>query len=99
MTNPYEPPKTQEAPGPGKHDAFELVVKWQRRGFFGGFFIAIGGALLSGMVSPTGNPLASDIADIIGAAGAMLMGVSVLAFLPVIAWGWIKGYREGRRRG
>ena len=95
MTNPYEPPKVTQKPVQRQEDFFVRVQKWQWRGFYLGLLLGILSTLVS---ASSDNELVSDVFDLLGALGAVLLFASLGTILPLVVWGFIKGYRESRGR-
>lgn len=95
MINPYDPPKAVPKPASRRDDFFQRAQKYQWRGFYIGLLLSILSILVS---ANSGNTLVSDVFAFLGALGAILLFLSLGSILPLAIWGFVKGYRESRRR-
>ena len=95
MTNPYEPPKTVQQSKPHMVDFFVRAQKWQWRGFYWGILTAVICMILQASVT---DPLTLSILVVLAGAGGFVVTLSLVSILPLAVWGFIKGYRESRRR-
>ncbi|BDS07246.1 hypothetical protein NT6N_22860 [Oceaniferula spumae] len=93
MSDPYAPPKTQEKPRPKILDVFEQLTKYQQRIFY------VGLALLIGSVAIPSDPetILGNTLIIVGSIGAILIVTAIFSTLPLVIWGFFRGYREGRK--
>ncbi len=95
MTNPYEPPKTIQEVSPEKQDFFVRVQKYQYRMFYSGTILCILTAIFLAIQS---HPILSKVLYVFGAVGVLFLFVSLGSILPLAIWGFVKGYREARKR-
>lgn len=93
MTNPYEPPKTIQKPEPLKRDMFDVIQRYQYRGFYAGLGLSIFAALFSAIWN---HPIVVNVLGVLGVVGVVLIFLSLGSILPLSIWGFIKGYRENR---
>ena len=95
MTNPYEPPKTIQKPVSLKQDSFMRIQKYQYWGFYGGLIITVGSIILG---SSTSQLIWDSVLDATGTIGVLMLFASIGSILPLSIWGFVKGYRESRRK-
>lgn len=90
--NPYEAPKTIQAPAPEKADWLDRIGNWLRWSFRIGLLLI----LLSAFVHVRSGGPKELILDAGSILGSVLVIISFVGILPLTIWGFIKGYREGR---
>jgi hypothetical protein len=92
MTNRYESPKTSQKPASLKQDSFMRIQKYQYWGFYGGLIITVGSVILGS------STIWDSVLDATGTIGVLMLFVSIGSILPLSIWGFVKGYRESRRK-
>ena len=87
--NPYEPPKTLESVTQERAELFDRIGGYLRWGFRIGLLLII----LSAFVHMRSDgPL-----DTVSISGSILVVLSLIGIIPLSIWGFIKGFREGRK--